>query len=205
MATVALIIPVAGHVGGGPLPGGPSIGGGPIYPSPSPPGIWGGAPPQIGYPLPPSGPVDPGYGRPVLPPYASGQPIYPGGYPTPGPLPPGWAGGPPSWAGGVPMPPYVPGNLPPYASGQPIYPGGHPGGGPIYGLPPYASGQPIYPGGYPTPGPIPLPPVVPPPDKPNQGVDPIPIGDSGWTLQWWKGMGWVLVPPEPEPPTAGPK
>jgi len=52
-------------------------------------------------------------------------------------------------------------------------------------------------------GPIVLPPSVPPPDKPEQGPPPIPIGGTGWTLQWIRGFGWCLIPPDK--PEAAPK
>jgi len=68
-------------------------------------------------------------------------------------------------------------------------------------LPPHA-GHPLPPG-------YPVSPQPPPPEKPIPGPDPIPIGDSGWTLQWWRGTGWVIVPPdkpeEPEKPEPEPK
>jgi hypothetical protein len=50
--------------------------------------------------------------------------------------------------------------------------------------------------------PQPPPPPANPPDKPEQGPPVIAIGDSGWTIQFWRGVGWVVVPPdtpEPEP------
>jgi len=144
----------------------------------------------------PGGPVDPGWvGGVPLPPHIGGGPIYGG-------LPPGfWTK--PSY------PPVDPGYgipvMPPHVGGGPIYGGlppgfwaGHwPGGRPPvdpgwvggYPVPPHASGQPI-----------PLPIQPPPPDKPEQGVDPIPVGDKGWTVQWMNGM-WVLVPPAAQPPT----
>jgi len=68
------------------LPGVPGYPTHPIAPGGLPPHVW---------PRPPQGPVDPGYGvgAPVdpgwgvgLPPHVSGGPIYPGGYPTPGPI-----------------------------------------------------------------------------------------------------------------------
>jgi len=101
----------------------------------------------------------------------------------PGPVDPGYGQG---WP------------LPPHASTGPVYPQVDPGYGQGHPLPPHIGGGPIYPPGEP---PVyPIIPQPPPPDKPEAGVDPIPIGDQGWTLQFWRGTGWVLVPPEkPEP------
>jgi hypothetical protein len=47
-------------------------------------------------------------------------------------------------------------------------------------------------------------PQPPPPTKPEQTPG-IPVGDTGWTLQFIRGYGWVLIPPEEPPPAAGPK
>jgi len=108
--------------------------------------------------------------------------------------------------------------LPPYATTGPVYPPViwphpprpvDPGYGQGWPLPPYAGGGPVYPpyvGGGPVYPPRPIFPQPPPPDKPGPpGPDPIEIGDKGWTIQYWRGMGWVLVPPEPETPEDQPQ
>jgi len=89
------------------------------------------------------------------------------------------------------MPPYVPGNLPPHASTGPIYGGGYPSTGPV--LPPQGPDV-IWPDAAPPPA----------PDKPRQGPPAIAIGDGGWTLQYWRGVGWVVVPPDVPPPSTKP-
>src|SRR5215831_11684122 len=207
MGKLALIIPIGGHVSGGPVP--PQL---PVDPG------WGVGRPPVG--IWPNPPVDPGYGRPIGPPHVGGGPIYnppvdPGfGQPMP-PVDPGWGQGHPipPYVGGGPVYPPVVWPRPPlpvdpgWGQGHPIPPTLWPGRPPVdpgWGqgrpLPPYATTGPVYPPGEP---PVfPIAPQPPPPSKPEQGVDPIPIGDQGWSLQFWRGVGWVLVPPEEKPPTA---
>ena len=180
-----LLIPFSGHVGGGPIPPqrpvdpGWGVGSLPIDPG------WGQ----------PKPPVDPGWGQGhPIPPHI---PIYPSGPVDPGfgvrpPVDPGYGQGHP--IGGIPTPPIY------YPPGFPTHPIYHPptvGGGPIV-KPPNVI--------WPQPPPPTLPPQ--PPGKPQPGIDPIPIGDTGWYLDYWKGAGWVLVPPESSqtpPPEATPK
>jgi hypothetical protein len=159
MATLAMIVPLGGHL--------PSYPVDPDYGRPVFPPI---ARPPIYYP-----PVDPGYGRPPWSPVDPGwgvrPPVDPGyGRPPWSPIDPGW---------GV-RPPVDPGY------GRPVFP-------PIATLPIYPGQPPAYP----------LP--IPPPEKPQPPNFPgIPIGDTGWMVDWWRGTGWVLVPPD-KPPEAGPK
>ncbi len=174
----------------------------PIAPGGPPLGIWGGAPPYVG-----GGPM------PGFPGHVGGGPIYNR------PVDPGYGQG-------YPLPPHIWGQFPPHVSTGPIYPGGHPGGGPMPGWPPgYVSGQPVPPGyatGQPVPpqGPVqiwPQPPAPDQPEPPGGGHVEVPIS-GGWTLEYVRGIGWVLVPPptganppgdigvppRPQPPDAPP-
>jgi hypothetical protein len=84
------------------------------YQGGSPPGIWGGAPPQVGYPLPGQ---PPGI-------WGGGMPPHVGGGPMPGQPPGIWGGGMPPHVGGGPMPgqpPGIWGGAPGYPS-HPIIP-----------------------------------------------------------------------------------
>jgi hypothetical protein len=91
---LAIAYPIAGlpHVGGGPMPGGPS-GVDPSYGQghPVPPHIGGGPvyrPPHAGgSPADPTRPADPSYGVGLWPPHVGGGPAAPPG--TPGQLPSG--------------------------------------------------------------------------------------------------------------------
>jgi hypothetical protein len=70
---------------------------GPVDPGFGVPGGGGGQPPHPWFPGHGGGavdpgwgvrpPVDPGYGRPVMPPHVGGGPVYPPVYPTTGPVP----------------------------------------------------------------------------------------------------------------------
>jgi hypothetical protein len=152
-------------------------------------------------------PVDPGYGQGTpIPPHI---PIYPGG-----PVDPGFGVRPPvdpGWGQGHPLPPGIWPGRPPvdpgWGQGHPMPPGTWPGRPPIdpgwgqgHPLPPHVGGGPIYPQ---------------PPAPPDGGHIEVPIS-GGWSLQYVRGVGWVLVPPPqgvnppgtatpPIAPTPGPK
>jgi hypothetical protein len=132
-----------------------------------------------GFGRPPWRPVDPGYGHPR-------PPVDPGyGRPPWSPVDPGWGVRPPVDPGWGVRPPVDPGY-------------GRPGWSPVD--PGYGVRPPVDPGYSPFPAPGVVIPQPPPPDKPSAGIDPIPIGDTGWHLDYWRGTGWVIVPPEkPEP------
>jgi hypothetical protein len=183
-----------------------------------PPGIWGGTPPQVGYPLPGlppyvgSGPI---YNLPVDPSYGQGHPMPP--HVWVGGLPPHiWGGGSPPHVGGGPIygggvPPHIwGGGLPPHVWG-----GWSPGPGFPSHLPPLPPGVPVHlpsGGGTPTqpiflPGtpehPIAEPPgtLFPPPIDPGGSLE-----AKSWVLVYIPGLGpyWMVIEP-PSPPAAQPK
>src|SRR5215472_14938123 len=177
------------EVGGGPMPGGPSVMP-PIAPGGPPLGMWGGvAPPYPAHPIAPGGPPLGMWGG-VAPPYPA-HPIAPGGPPL-------------GMWGGV---------APPYPA-HPIAPGGPPpgiwGGGnlpvvtpPIYlppGTVPGHPEHPIYipPSIWPSPG-VPTHPIALPPP----GSDEKPEVLEHWDVKtyWTPSTGWaVAVVPSPEHP-----
>jgi hypothetical protein len=201
------------HVGGGPMPGGPSVEH-PIAPGGPPPGIWGGSgQPFPGHPIAPGGPppgIWPSPGYPAHPIAPGGPPpgIWGGapGQPWPGhPIAPG--GQPPGIWGGAPGQPWP---------GHPIAPGGPPPG--IWG----GSGQPMpTPPIYLPPGSLPdgkpehpiyIPPSIwPSPGLPTHPIELPPPGSSGekpevlenWDVKtaWSPTSGWVvaIVPSEEHP------
>jgi hypothetical protein len=175
-------------VGGGPMPGGPSVSH-PIAPGGPPPGYWGGvAPPLPTHPIAPGGPPL-GFWGGVAPPYPDQglpqpPPGYWGGVAPPLPTHPIAPGGPPLgiWGGGnVPMPT------------PPIYlpPGTIPGAKPEH---------PIYipPSIWPSPG-VPTHPIALPPS----GTDGQPEVLANWDVKaaWTPNSGWVtvIVPTESHP------
>lgn len=155
-----------------------------------------------GGPMPPSGPVDPGYGQGTpLPPHIWGggwRPVDPG-FGRPPPVDPGF---------GHPRPPVDPGYgrpVPPvHVGGGPVYPGGPVDPGWVGGvpLPPHISTGPVWPGGPVDPGYGQGHPVPPSADQPDIPQAEFILGYvPGYGITWVKNPDFdeEETPPKPQP------